>query len=268
VATATPQSLDVPIDEAAALLFVRPSTIRGRLQSGELQGTEQGGRRLVHLDPQTTWIRVADASGLLGISTSTVNQYVHRDELVGKRLRSGRWAVKLGSVLLHPKVNKEVLAHFTGEEPPAPFEPPPRRRAQPRRALYLQLPVELDEVLERGREQYGTYNALVEAAVQALVVEGMNPTELHDLHAEREIFRERSEAVEAKLREASEQLEARAVDALYCPRCEKLVALDEWGYQEHEDGSVSIFHAEHEYSAGGRLRAGTVMARRFAADAN
>jgi hypothetical protein len=263
----TPRAIDVDVDEAAVLLSVRPSTVRGRLRSGELQGTEKGGRQLVHLDPQTTWVRVGDASAMLGISTTTVSHYVREDELVGKRLRSGRWVVKLGSVLLHPKASPEVVARFTGEELEKPLEVPPRPKPKYTRDLMVRVDAELDELLERGREMFGTYTSLVEAGVRAVVIDGMSPAELEGVHTEREIFRERSEQAEAKLREAGELLEARAVDVLYCPRCEKLVAIDQWGYEELEDGSVAIFHAEHGYSEGGRVRSGTVMARRFAADA-
>jgi hypothetical protein len=253
--------LEVTVEEAASLVHVQPATIRRRLRAGELRVGRRGDG--VVLDPAETWLRVEDAGTMLGVTSATVRAAIGRGELAGRRERGGRWRVRLESVLADRRCDPDVVARFGGEPPaPAPRgdrEVPPARL---RRDLFLRLDAEDVELLERARDRHGTYREAVSFALRVADEEATSPAEVAELRADRDLFRDETAAARERARELAALARTRVVDELYCPACEGMVPIEEAEYAEVDDGRVAIYHGQHGYRRGGRLRASSVMAHR------
>src|SRR5882672_3062877 len=104
--------LEVGIDEAARMLRVQPSTVRRRLRNGELRrGSATGVGDAVALSPES-WVWVEDAAAILSVTPATVRAAIGRGELAGTRTSSGRWRVRLESVLADRRADRDVVVRF------------------------------------------------------------------------------------------------------------------------------------------------------------
>lgn len=254
--------------ETAQLLRLTPATIRRRRAAGELVTVHRvgGAGELVQLSPLDDWIRVEDAGALLGVSPTTVRGSIRTGRLVGRRGDHGRWRVQLASVLMDPRCDPDAYGLFTGEAPPEPPAPAPRRPQRLRRALYVHLDEEEAELLERGRDRHGNYREAVVAGLRAIDVDDApRPDELAELRAETEVRGQEVERVRALNEALRDRAATHHVDELYCPVCNRLVPIGEVDRLTLEDGTVELFHQEHGHRQGNRLRSSTVLARRAAA---
>ncbi len=248
------------------LLRVQPQTIRRRLRAGTLEAKRGDGVDVVVLDPHVTFFYVEDVGAALGVTAGTVRQMLGRGDLAGVRQHGGRWRVRLQSVLEHSRCDPELVVRFGGEAPapePARLEERPARLVRP---VYARLDVETAELLDRAVDRHGTQAAALAAALRALD-DDVAPGELAELRVELELLREQEATARDRAAAIVELARRHHVDELYCPRCERLVPIDEADYVIDDEGHVAMFHAEHGYHAGGRIRASTIMARRHEADA-
>jgi len=254
------------VDETAALLHVRPSTVESRIRSGELHTrVGVGGRdRQVVLEPDRDWLRAEDAGAILGISSGTVRARITRGELVGRRDTKKRWRVLLESVLAAPGCPDEVAAMFGREAPerPAAASPPISRPPTLRRQLNVHLTEEEAETLEVARDRHGSYRAAVVAGLHLCLEGAPTPEDYAELRAERDLHEEAIEGARREIRELRES-SAQAVDELFCPRCGAFVPPAEWRLVEVDDGhTIEISHSAHSHTKGGAFRESSVMARR------
>lgn len=260
------QTVDLTVEQAADLLGVSVGTVRRRLAARELRSvrTHDDGRTLVRVAPYEDWVPVDAAAGLLGQATSTVRAAAQRGELAGRRDEDGRWRVKLLSVLEDPRCDPRALALFTGGEPGPPAERPERIRPAARvtKDVFFRIDVDELELLERAKQRHGTYAA---AIVHALRAAGQDDTltgdELAELRLAVETNRSALERARAAHRNLSERAKGRLVDELYCPACERVVAIEEFDVLEI-DGTGELFHRPHGHRHGSKLRGSTVAARR------
>lgn len=255
---------DVSIDEAAGFLGVSGSTIRARLRSGELRrARDVAGGVHVRFVPLEDWLRLPDAAGLLGVSTSTLRAACAHGEIVCRRVE-GRWQVRLISVLEDARCDPRAVALFSGAPPPPREEPAPARREPPalRRRVHLALPVEDAERLERLRDEHGSVTLVVCEGLRVLEEQPASPGEVEELYAEHRATRERLARVEGEHQALVERSRDRLVDEVYCPSCERLVPIEEFGDVVLEDDTVELVHEPHRHRQANRLRGGTVAARR------
>lgn len=254
------QAIEVGVDEAARILHVQPSTVRRRLRAGELKRGKGAGSVL--LAPES-WIRVEDAAAILGVTTSTVRAMIVRGQLAGTRERSGRWRVRLESVLVEPRADGDVVARFGGEPTVEP-DPGPAVAGvhRMRRPVYVQLDADEVELLERGRDRHGSQRAAVVAGLRAIDADAATPGEAAELRVERDLYRDSAEQARERAAVLAELARRGLVDELYCPTCERLVPIEEAGYVREQDGTVVLFHEPHGLREGGRLRSSSVMGRR------
>jgi hypothetical protein len=257
------RAIEVGVDEAARLLHVQPSTVRRRLRSGELR--KGSTPSTVELSPES-WIRVEDTAALLSVTPATVRAAIGRGELAGTRERSGRWRVRLESVLADRRADRDVVARFGGEptvdDDPGLAGAPPATRHRMRRPVYLQLDADEVDLLELGKDQFGSFRAAIVAGLRAVEADGASTADVAELRVERDLYRD--QALEARERAAvlTELARRGLVDELYCPTCDELVPIGEAGYQADADGTVVIFHEPHGLRAGGRMRSSSVLGRR------
>lgn len=246
------------------ILRVQPQTVQRRLRAGELHRPEKASR-LVRLDPAQDWLRVEDAASMLGVTPATVRAAIGRGELAGRRERGGRWRVRLESILANRRVDAEIVARFGGEAPAPAFvdESSAPRPQRLRRIVHVQIDEEDIELLERGRDRHGTIRAAVVHGLRVIDEDTLAaPGELAELRAERDLHRETAERAQARAALLTELARKRLVDELYCQHCEKLVPIEEAGFEQQEDGTVLLYHQEHGLRRGGRIRSSTVMASR------
>lgn len=257
--------VELSVSDCARLLHVQPQTVQRRLRAGELRQAETigSGPVLVRLAPAEDWIRVEDASALLGVSPATVRANVTRGRLQGRREAHGRWRVLLRSVLEDRRCEPSALEAF-GEKPEsstAEIHTGGRRPHSLHRSVFLRLSPEETELLERARDRHGT--------IRAAVVVGLEATDRDDIEvgqaellAERDLYRGQLERVRSAHRGLQARTEGRTVDELYCPVCEAFIPIEETDHVEREDGAQEIFHRKHGHRSGGRIRMNTVIARR------
>jgi hypothetical protein len=259
-------AVEVGVDEAARILHVQPSTVRRRLRVGELRRGRRGAGDQVELSPDT-WVRVEDAAAILSVTPATVRAAIGRGELAGTRAGSGRWQVRLESVLADRRANRDVVARFGGEptvEPDPGPAPPAGSRHRLRRGVYLQLDTDEVELLEIGRDRYGSFRAAIVAGLRAVDAEGASPSEAAELRVERDLYRDQAAEARERATLLAELARRGLVDELYCPTCEQLVPISEAGHEPQPDGTVVLYHEPHGLRAGGKLRSTSVMARRRA----
>lgn len=224
--------------------------------------------RYVRFAPLEDTLRLPDAASVLGVATSTVRAACARGELAGRKV-AGRWRVRLVSVLEDPRAAPEVVAAFGGSPTPRPPVEPERRPAPSvHRVVYLRLPLEDAERLERLRDRLGAGKG----SLTFVVCEGLrmlddapdapSSDELAELRAELLSRAEQLDRSRAAHRSLHERTEGRTVDELYCPVCERLAAVEEFEVVPAEDGSGELVHAGHRHRRASRVRAGTVAARR------
>jgi hypothetical protein len=259
--------LDVSVEEAASLLHVQPSTVRRRLRAGELLGRRDRGSQTVELDPATTWIRVEDAAAILGVTPATVRALIVRGALAGRREREGRWRVRLASVLEDRRAHPDTVNRFGGEPAERPAAPVGPRLAGPgrlRRDVFIRLSAEDAELLERGRDRHGTITAAVAAGLRAIDTDDTySPGEVAELRVDRDLHRDRADAVTRRVRVLHELVMRGVVEELYCPTCDKLVPVTEAEVAEVDGGDqVELYHAPHGHRRAGALRASSVVGRR------
>lgn len=262
------QVRDMSIDETAAFLGVTPATVRSRLRSKELRSVQSAqGPQLVRFAPLEDTIRLPDAAGILGIATSTVRAACARGELAGQRV-NGRWRVRLVSVLEDPRADPAVVELFGGSPTPRPpVEPPRRPPATAYRQVQLRLPLEDAERLERLQAArgggHGSLTLVILDALRALDESPDAPSsgELAELRSELAARGEQLERARAAHRGLHERAQGRLVDELYCPVCERLVAVEEFE-PVGVAGDVELVHQGHPHRHRSRLRPGTVAARR------
>lgn len=252
------------VEETAALLHVRSSTVRSRLRAGELRRVPGEGPVRVLLEPGD-YIRSEDAAAILGISPTTVRSAIGRGELAGRRTRKGRWQVRLESVLADPRA-ADTAASFS-EAPRLPDEQTALIEETPRRPGRHDLFVRLDEheldLLELAQARYGTKRAAVATALACLVEHDAEPGEVAELRVERDVYRDRVAELERDLQLLAGISRRQVVDELYCPTCEAMVPIDGWGYaRDEQTGTIEIYHRKHGHHRRTRLRNGSVMATR------
>ena len=254
------------VDDTAALLHVRRSTVESRIRSGELHTrVGVGGRdRQVALEPDRDWLRAEDAGAILGISAGTVRARISRGELNGRRDTKKRWRVLLESVLASPDCPPEVSAMFGREaqERPVAASPPPSRPSTLRRQLNVHLTEEEAETLELARDRHGSYRSAVVAGLELCLEGAPTPEDYAELRAERDLHQESLEGARREIRELREA-SAQHVDELFCPRCGTFVPPEQWRLVEVDDGhTIEISHSAHSHTRGGAFRESSVMARR------
>lgn len=255
-------TVEVSVDEAAALWRVQPQTILRRLRSKELR--RGAAPNTVSLDPGRTWVRVEDAAVMLGVTPATVRACISRGELAGRKERGGRWRVRLESVLADRRCDPTAAARFGGDT--VPRDPPARRPAAEgafRRMVLVRLDADESELLAHVRDRYGSQQAAIVAGLRAAEAGGATPSEVAELRVEHDLYRDEARAARERAALLAELARERLVDELWCPRCERLVPIEEAGYAVDEDsGVVELFHDPHGHHRAGRMRPGTVMARR------
>jgi hypothetical protein len=220
-------------------------------------------RDVVVLDPGETWLRVEDTAALLSVTPATVRAAISRGELAGRRERGGRWRVRLESVLGHPRCNPGAVARFGGKALPIEERASDIPVGRLSRDVFARLDAAEAELLERARARHGTIRAAIVAGLRALDEDDTQPGEVAELRVAHDLYRDEAEQARNRAAVFADLFRRRAVDVLYCPVCEKLVPLDQAGYEVEPDGTVAIYHEPHGYRAGSRVRASTVMARRL-----
>ena len=253
---------DLTVNEAAQLLRVQPETIRRRLRSKELRQGPAG----VRLSPQDDWLRVEDASALLGVAPATVRSSIKRGRLVGRREDHGRWRVQLSSVLEDRRVDADARAAFGDVERDTSEEPAPlrgaTRRGRSSRDVFVRLYDDEPELLERAAAKHGTNRAAVVEGLRAIDDDAASSVDVAELRAAHELQGQQLERVRTAHRNLSAHARRRLVDEVHCHHCEKLVPIGELGEHPLADGSVELFHKKHGHRQTTKLRAGTVIARR------
>lgn len=262
----TLRSVDLSIEEAAELFHVTAATIRRRVRDGELRTVEQvgPGPARARLSPAETWVRVEDASALLGVAPATVRSNVTRGRLAGRREKGGRWRIQLRSVLEDPRCEPGVLELFGGAAPAKSESSTTQIHTRPHslhKTVFVRLSPEEAEVLERGRDRHGTQRAAVVAGLHAIDVDELD-VDAGELRAERDLFEEQVQRLRTAHRGLRDRAEGHLVDELYCHVCERWVAVDDCAAVELEDGRLEIFHEKHGHRSGARFRMNTGLARR------
>ena len=260
------REISLGVSEVAELLHVQPQTVTRRLRGGELERAETigPGPASVRLVPAETWLRVEDASALLGVSPATVRSNITRGRLTGRREKSGRWRVLLRSVLEDSRCDPAALEVFTGERVADDEEQSPNRPRRPsslHRSVFLRLTEEEAELLERARDRHGTIRAAVVVGLQAIDLDDLDDTD--ELRAEHALYREQTERLRAAHRGLRDRAEGRLVDELYCQVCESWVPVEECSAAEiDEKGTLEVFHEIHGHRSGSRFRSDSGLARR------
>ena len=260
--------VEIPIAAAAELLHVQPATIQRRLRERELERAETigPGPALVRLVPAETYLRVEDASALLGVAPATVRSNITRGRLTGRREKSGRWRVLLRSVLEDSRCDPAALEVFTGERPASDEAGRPERASRPspalHRGVFVRLSPEESELLERCVDRHGTQRAALVYGLQAIDREDVD-VDQDELRAEHGLYREQASRAQAAHRALRERAEGRLVDELYCHVCEEWVPVEDCAAVAiDEDGTLEVFHEKHGHRSGARFRSNTGLARR------
>lgn len=257
--------MELSVEETAALLHVRPSTVRSRLRAGELRRAAGAGAVRVVLEPGD-YIRSEDAAAILGLSPTTVRAAIDRGELAGRRSRRGRWTVRLESVLADQRASEESRRLLElGPAPAVDDDEPPAERRAGRHNVFVQLDDRELDTLELAAARHGSKRAAVAVALSALVEQDATPGDVAELRVERDTYRDRCEQLERDLQLLAGVARRQVVDELYCPQCETFVPLDQWGYARDADGRIEVYHRKHGHRGHSRMRTGSVMARRTAA---
>lgn len=258
--------IELSVDDTARLFHVGAPTVRRRLAGGEWQSTRPvgAGAPLVRLRPADDWIRVEDASALLGVSPATIRANVKRGRLAGRRHDHGRWRVLLRSVLEDPRCDPAAVALFGGEAPEKSQSSTTEISRRPHslhRSVFVRLTEEEAEMLERCRDRHGTIRGAVVFGLHAIDRDDVD-LDAAELRTERDVLAEET----GRLRAAHAGLSARArdrmVDELYCQVCEAYVPIGECGTEQLDDGHLVFFHEKHGHRSGGRFRMDTGLAKR------
>jgi excisionase family DNA binding protein len=270
---------DLSVDEAAQLLRVQPETIRRRVRSKELRAGPAGG---VRLTPQDDWVRVEDASALLGVAPATVRASIARGRLTGRREEHGRWRVQLLSVLEDRRCEVDARRVFGDVEHDASAghdasarsrsDGGPEgvaggrgatRRGRSSRDVFVRLYDDEPELLERAAARHGSNRAAVVEGLRAIDDDAASSVDVAELRAAYEIQGEQLERVRTAHRNLSAHARRRMVDEVHCHHCERLVSIEELDEHELEDGTMELFHKKHGHRPAGKLgRPSTVVARR------
>jgi hypothetical protein len=260
--------IDLSVNDAARLLHVQPQTVQRRLRSGELPRVETIGGQppRVRLAPAEAWIRVEDASALLGVSPATIRSNIARGRLAGRREEHGRWRVLLRSVLEDPRCRPEAVEMFGGEGAPPP-SPGVRPSRTGKRLLHRQLNVRLSEeeaeLLDRARDRHGTFRAAIVVSLMAADEDGA-AVDHAELAAEHVLYREQLERLRVAHRGLRARAEGNLVEELHCHVCGVWVPVEECDAVELPGGGYEIFHEKHGHVSGSRFRTDTGLARRAA----
>lgn len=258
------RQIEIPVAEVARLLHVQPQTVQRRLRSKELAAapTIGQGPALVRLTPAETWIRVEDASAVLGVSPTTIRSNITRGRLTGRREENGRWRVLLRSVLEDPRCDPAAVEAFGGEPAPSTTE----IHTEPRphslhRQLNLRLSEEELELLDRGRDRFGTIRAAVVAGLEAIDRDDLD-VDHAELRTERDVYREQAERLRVAHAGLRDRADGHLVEELHCHVCEQWVPVDDCEAVELPEGGYEIFHGKHGHVSGKRFRSNTGLARR------